>query len=173
VRLPAVCLAVFAAMIAVASATAVVSPRIVSGAGSSSYSGSVVVHARATGPQVDDDVVPAMGFIHVKNSVFGDLTGKVACIGTNLPDLQRNAISGILDTPVSFDGQTYSAFRFLIPADGGAGTIVRLYLTNNAPTQFDCGLSQYFDNWWDGGPAGGEPTDFTPFRLTSGHFSIH
>jgi hypothetical protein len=89
-------------------------PLLVTGAGASTTSGQVVVNARATGAAVGPfiPVAPAAGFVHVRGSAYGDLSGSVTCIGVAGPNAA--IVSGNLSTPFVSGGFTYPNFSLLV-----------------------------------------------------------
>jgi hypothetical protein len=87
---------------------------LVTGAGASATSGQVVINAHATGPIAGPfiPVAPATGFIRVRGSFYGDVTGSVTCIG--LADPNAAIVSGTLSTPFVSGGFSYPNFSFLV-----------------------------------------------------------
>jgi hypothetical protein len=147
----------------VSASAAAASVLLVTGAGTSTTSGHIVVTARAVEPATGDPAVsPAVGFFRDSDSAFGALSGAVACIGS----LNPNAIvvSGNLETPVVSEGFTYPSFSLLIGrATNGEPDWVRLFIDDLSLMPSDCGTSLFF--------AAGVP-DFSADALVTGHFAI-
>src|SRR5438105_14766686 len=91
-----VMLGVTVAMLAAAGSAPASAPFLqVNGAGYTSKAGHVVINARTTGP-LGELTAPATGFVKIAGSIYGDLTGSVACVGT-LGSGPSAAVSGTLN----------------------------------------------------------------------------
>jgi hypothetical protein len=110
-----VCLGVACAALVAASSAAAATPTMVTGAGYTTNTGLVVLHARTTGAPDQYGTAPAAGFIRVSSSwYFGAaFTGTVTCIGSLGPG--AIAVSGVLSRPyVGPEGFVSPNFTFLI-----------------------------------------------------------
>jgi hypothetical protein len=154
-----------------ASAATAGTPLMVTGAGSSSGYGHVVVNARATGPATGEffPVAPAVGFLRAPE-VPGfpdgtrDLSGKVTCIGL-WPGVDAVAVSGNLGTPVVQNGLVYPNFTFLLWSSATGRNAIQVWADRLLPFS-PCGTDLFFS-------AGQEdPEVIALSRLLQGHFNI-
>lgn len=114
------------------------------GAGASSTSGQVVVNARATAAAAGSflPVAPATGSIHVRGSVYGDLSGAVTCIGVAGPNAA--IVSGNLSTPFVSGGFTFPNFSLLVVSPNPQIRSWISFLPDNLSALFPCGTALFF-----------------------------
>lgn len=161
-----VLLAVPCAALVLASQAAAATPRMVTGAGYTTFTGLVVLNARATGAPNQFDTAPATGFIRVSSSwYFGaSFTGRVTCIGSLGPGI---AVSGVLDEPYVADGYVYPNFTFLLQRFSAVPNWVAFSVGGFASAPY-CGAELFLA----AGLPGDGHTELPPFVLQYGNFIV-